>query len=207
MRISGWRDKGSQITAWDGPFGLSYDPDLAPNPTIERAGYKGRAGGTTSTGLLSPLISNSVVNLYEAADFSDIVVYGLSSHLYTYISGLPPLIGKLMNFPNPRRPTFEALRKITISSRRPYSSYITLKGQWPKYNVRRFNAIPDLTNTRDTFAAKDGEVFVSSVFIPLVKKHGLEEKVGLSLLHHHINLKDGEKLAECRHRRGVPSNR
>ena len=147
------------------------------------------------------------MHLYEAADSSDIVVYGLSSHLHTYISELPPLISKLMNFPNPRRPTFEAPRKITISSHRPYSSYITLKGQWSKYSVRRFNAIPDLTNTRDTFAAKDGEAFISSVFILLVKKHGLEEKVGLSLLHHHLNLKDGEKLVECRHCRGSPSSR
>jgi hypothetical protein len=48
------------------------------------------------------------------------------------------------------------------------------------YSVRRFNAILDLVDARDTFAAKDGEAFVNFVFITLVKKRGLEEKVGLS---------------------------
>ena len=45
MRISGWRDKGSQIAAWDGVFGLSYYPDLAPNPTIDAQATKGELEG------------------------------------------------------------------------------------------------------------------------------------------------------------------
>jgi hypothetical protein len=64
------------------------------------------------------------------------------------------------------------------------------------YSVQHFNAILDLADAPDTFAAKDGEAFVNSVFIALVKKHGLEEKVGLSFLHRHFDLEDGEKLVE-----------
>jgi hypothetical protein len=45
-----------------------------------------------------------------------------------------------------------------------------------------------LADAQDTFAAKDGEAFVNSFFIPLAKKNGLEEKVGLGLLHHHFDL-------------------
>lgn len=51
-------------------------------------------------------------------------------------------------------------------------------------------------DARDTFAAKDGESFVTFVFITLVKKRGLEEKVGLSFLHRLFDLEDGEKLVE-----------
>jgi hypothetical protein len=64
------------------------------------------------------------------------------------------------------------------------------------YRVQRFNAILDLADARGAFAANDGEAFINSVFIPLVKKRSLEEKVGLGLLHRHFDLEDGEKLVE-----------
>jgi hypothetical protein len=64
------------------------------------------------------------------------------------------------------------------------------------YSAQHFNAIPDIHDARDTFAAKAGRAFVDAVFIPLVKKHGLEDKVGLSLLHRHFALEDGENLVE-----------
>jgi hypothetical protein len=50
-----------------------------------------------------------------------------------------------------------------------------------------------VTDVQDTFAAKDGEAFVNSVFISSVKKHDLEEKVSLGLLQRHFDLEDGEK--------------
>src|SRR3954447_24253796 len=120
-------------------------------------------------------------------------------HLHAYVSSFPPLIGKRMYFPSPRRASFETLRKITISS-----SNRTVHTQGSKtmaedlqpYSVQRFNAILDLADVRDAVATNDGEAFINSVFIPLVRKHSLEEKVGLGLLHHHFDLEDGEKLVE-----------
>ena len=64
------------------------------------------------------------------------------------------------------------------------------------YSVQIFNSIPDIHDARDAFTAKDGRAFVDTVFIPLVLKYGLEEKVGLGLLHRHFALGNGEKLVE-----------
>lgn len=64
------------------------------------------------------------------------------------------------------------------------------------YSVDRFNAVPDLADARDAFAAKDGPVFFDNVFVPLIQKHGVDDKIGLCLLHRHFGLDGTEKLVE-----------
>lgn len=64
------------------------------------------------------------------------------------------------------------------------------------YSVSRFNKIPDLHHGTTSFHAKDGMKFVSEVFGPLVLKHGLEDQLGITILHRHFDLKEPEKLVE-----------
>lgn len=64
------------------------------------------------------------------------------------------------------------------------------------YNVDSFNSIPTLAEARDIFRAKDGLAFFDKIFVPLVKKYDLEDKMGLGLDHRHFGLEDGEKLVE-----------
>jgi hypothetical protein len=64
------------------------------------------------------------------------------------------------------------------------------------YSVTQFNKILDLHDASTVFHAKDGMKFVNDVFGPLVKKHGLEAKLGISIAHRHFSLKGSEKLVE-----------
>lgn len=64
------------------------------------------------------------------------------------------------------------------------------------YSVSQFNRFPDLQQATTNFHSKDGLRFVGDVFGPLVLKYGLEDQLGITILHRHFALQEPEKIVE-----------
>ena len=66
------------------------------------------------------------------------------------------------------------------------------------YNVEGFNSLPDFGNVGPLFDSLGGLDIVAAKMMPLFRGHGVEYDLGLTLLHRHFKLGDGERLTDIR---------
>ena len=64
------------------------------------------------------------------------------------------------------------------------------------YSVHLFNQLPGIEESHTTFESKNGLDFINSVIKPMIAKYSLEEVLGVTLLHNHFDLREGERMVE-----------
>ncbi|KAK3175468.1 hypothetical protein K4F52_010239 [Lecanicillium sp. MT-2017a] len=66
------------------------------------------------------------------------------------------------------------------------------------YSVADYNALPDFADSLREFDALRGAHLAGGVMKDLFRKHGVETKLGLALLHKHCTLNADERMTEVR---------
>jgi hypothetical protein len=64
------------------------------------------------------------------------------------------------------------------------------------YDQEVFNGLPDVTTAATTVKDKEGEQLIRGVVRDLLLKHGLNDKLGVALVHRHFDLKPDEVMVD-----------
>ena len=66
------------------------------------------------------------------------------------------------------------------------------------YDVKEFNSLLNFSDVGPIFDAIGGTNIIANKMMPLFRSHGVEHDLGVTLLHRHFELEDGEQLIDIR---------